>query len=175
MYKIRYLQFSVGEVYSSLMSTGKPFHALGAATCLKTWKKKIFQSTLMRPVSNAEQPDLGVGDQSNVNGQAFPRSWCSDRKCPLPAEWKRHFQIVPGRVGYGSNQLGQIQWCMTIDCMVYQTAEFELDSLCNWQPVKFIHSRFHMILWSQIMNRPTSSAMDSLERCERCQPLNELA
>ena len=65
---------------------------------------------LMRPVLNAEQPD-----------HAFQLSG------------ERHHNI-PGKswdVIYGSNQLGQIRRCTTIDCMVYQKAEFELDYLCN--------------------------------------------
>ena len=98
---------------------------------------------------------LGVRDQSNVNGQAVPRSWCSDGERPLwwdPSR-TRNNQIVPPSwaergaswdVGYGGNQLDQIRRCTTIDSMVYQKAEFELNSLCNWQPVKFIHRRWHV-------------------------------
>ena len=88
---------------------------------------------------------LGVRDQSNVNGQAIPRSWCSDGERSLTLWWDqsrtRNNQIVSPSwaergaswdVGYGSNQFGQIRRCTTIDCMVYQKAEFELNSLCNW-------------------------------------------
>ena len=73
---------------------------------------------------------LGVRDQSNVNEQAVPRFWCSDGERPLwwDQSRTRNNQIVSPSwtergaswdVGYGSNQLGQIRRCTTIDCMEY--------------------------------------------------------
>ena len=98
------------------------------------WKISLSNAMIRRIKQKSVQflfTKLGVRDQSNVNGQAIPRSGCSDGERPLwwDQSRTRNNQIVSPSwaergaswdVGYGSNQLGQIRRCTTIDCMVYQ-------------------------------------------------------
>ena len=79
------------------MSTGRPFHLLGAAT------------------ENARSDETSLERGTT-------------RSC-LPADQR---VATPWDVGYWSDQLSQVRRCTTIDGMVYQKTEFELDSLCNW-------------------------------------------